>query len=185
MPGRAGRWDGSLTRRPARRPSGVAVWGFCKSLIKLNRLSDNNSLRLYSFEMKKSLGKANYREAFFQAVSNSSWAHEGYLVASHIAQDDELMTELGRLSSSFGIGIIHLVPTDIDSSRILFPARGRDILDWETMNKLCEQNKDFENFLKSVKIDFESGKFHQSEFDEVITDIQKYIRDTLKIEPVA
>jgi hypothetical protein len=33
MPGRAGRWDGSLTRRPARRPSGVAVWGFCKSLI--------------------------------------------------------------------------------------------------------------------------------------------------------
>jgi len=32
MPGRAGRWDGSLTRRPARRPSGVAVWGFCKSL---------------------------------------------------------------------------------------------------------------------------------------------------------
>ncbi len=33
MPGRAGRWDGSLTRRPARRPSGVAVWGVCKSLI--------------------------------------------------------------------------------------------------------------------------------------------------------
>jgi hypothetical protein len=32
MFGRAGRWDGSLTRRPARRPSGVAVWGFCKSL---------------------------------------------------------------------------------------------------------------------------------------------------------
>jgi hypothetical protein len=35
MPGRAGRWDGSLTRRPARRPSGVAVWGFCKSLFRL------------------------------------------------------------------------------------------------------------------------------------------------------
>ncbi|MGI6391931.1 MAG: hypothetical protein ACOX7Q_17370, partial [Kiritimatiellia bacterium] len=35
MPGRAGRWDGSLTRRPARRPSGVAVWGFCKSLDRL------------------------------------------------------------------------------------------------------------------------------------------------------
>ena len=36
MPGRAGRWDGSLTRRPARRPSGVAVWGFCKSLTDLD-----------------------------------------------------------------------------------------------------------------------------------------------------
>jgi hypothetical protein len=57
-------------------------------VIGFNRLSDNNSLRLFSFEMKKNLIKANYREAYFQAVSNSSWAHEGYLVAADILQDD-------------------------------------------------------------------------------------------------
>ena len=131
-------------------------------VIEFNRLSDNNSLRLFSFEMKKSLTKANYREAYFQAVSNSSWAHEGYLVAAEILQDDEFLAELERLASSFGIGIINLDPTDIDSSSILYPARVRNGLDWETINKLCEQNPDFEKFLQDVKIDFESKRIHRS-----------------------
>ncbi|MDZ7696313.1 MAG: HTH domain-containing protein [Deltaproteobacteria bacterium] len=151
-------------------------------VIEFNRLSDNNSLRLFSFEMKKSLTKANYREAYFQAVSNSSWPHEGYLVAAEILQDDEFLAELERLASSFGIGIIHLDPADIDSSSILYPARNRDALDWETINKLCEQNSDFEKFLQDVKIDFESKRIHRSEFDEVVKDIRRYIRDKLKIK---
>jgi hypothetical protein len=151
-------------------------------VIEFNRLSDNNSLRLFSFELKKSLTKANYREAYFQAVSNSSWAHEGYLVAAEILQDDEFLSELERLASSFGIGIIHLDPADIDASSILYPSRGRDTLDWETINKLCEQNSDFEKFLQDVKIDFESKRIHRSEFDEVVKDIRRYIRDKLKIE---
>lgn len=151
-------------------------------VIEFNRLSDNNSLRLFSFEIKRSLTKANYREAYFQAVSNSSWAHEGYLVAAEILQDDEFLAELERLASSFGIGIIHLDPEDIDSSIILYPARGRDTLDWETINKLCEQNSDFEKFLQDVKIDFESKRIHRSEFDEVVKEIRKYIKDKLKIE---
>ena len=154
-------------------------------VIEFNRLSDNNSLRLFSFEMKKSLTKSNYREAYFQAVSNSSWAHEGYIVAAEILQDDEFLAELERLASSFGIGIIHLDPGDIDSSSILYPARGRAALDWETINKLCEQNADFEKFLQDVKIDFESKRIHRSEFDEVVKDIRKYIRDKLKIEQEA
>lgn len=151
-------------------------------VIEFNRLSDNNSLRLFSFEIKKNLSKANYREAYFQAVSNSSWAHEGYLVSVDILQDDEFLAELERLASSFGIGIIHLDPADIDSSSILYPARGRAALDWETINKLCEQNSDFEKFLQDVKIDFESKRIHRAEFDEVTKDIRKYIRDKLKIE---
>lgn len=151
-------------------------------VIEFNRLSDNNSLRLFSFELKKSLTKANYRESYFQAVSNSSWAHEGYLVAVDILQDDDFLAELERLASSFGIGIIHLDPADIDSSGILYPARGRDVLDWETINKLCEQNTDFEKFLQDVKIDFESKRIHRAEYDEVIKEIRKYICDKLKIE---
>ncbi|MDT9546961.1 MAG: HTH domain-containing protein [Chlorobium phaeovibrioides] len=150
-------------------------------VIEFNRLSDNNSLRLFSFEMKKSLNKGNYREAYFQAVSNSSWAHEGYLVAADILQEDEFLAELERLASSFGIGIIHLDPSDIDSSSVLYPARGRGALDWETINKLCDLNGDFEKFLQDVKIDFESKRIHRSEFDEVIKDIQKYVQEKLKI----
>ena len=126
----------------------------------------------------------NYRESFFQALSNSSWAHEGYLVAADIKQDDELMSELSRLTSSFGIGIIQLDLEDIDSSQILFPARSRPLLDWETINKLSEQNPDFEKFIQDVRIDFESKRIHRSEFDEILKDIRKYIHDKLKIDLV-
>jgi len=154
-------------------------------VIEFNRLSDNNSLRLFSFEVKKSLTKANYRESFFQALSNSSWAHEGYLVAADIKQDDELMSELGRLTSSFGIGIIQLDLEDIDSSMILFPSRAKTLLDRETINKLSEQNSDFEKLIQDVRIDFESKRIHCSEFDEVLKDIRKYIHEKLKIEQVA
>ncbi|MDO4250151.1 MAG: hypothetical protein Q4C68_01430, partial [Moraxella sp.] len=38
-------------------------------------------IKIYSFEIKKELSFNNYKEYFFQAVSNSSWANEGYLVA--------------------------------------------------------------------------------------------------------
>ena len=41
-------------------------------LIELGKLSDNNFIKMYSFELKKALNKGNYRESYFQAVSNSS-----------------------------------------------------------------------------------------------------------------
>jgi len=151
-------------------------------VIEFNRLSDNNSLKLFSFELKKSLTKGNYRESYFQAVSNSSWAHEGYLVAADILQDDDFLSELERLSSSFGIGIIHLDPHDIDASTVLYPARVGPYLDWDTINKLCEQNEEFERFLQDVKIDFESKRVHRAEYDEVVKDIGEYIEKRLKIE---
>ena len=152
------------------------------SVIEFNRLSDNNTLRLFSFEIKKTLTKSTYRESYFQAVSNSSWAHEGYLVAAEIQQDDDFLAELERLASSFGIGIIHLDLTDIDGSRIVYPARRRESLDWETINKLHEENPDFEKFLQDVKIDFESKRVHRSEYDEVKKDIAKYMKDRLGID---
>ena len=91
--------------------------------------------------------------------------------------------ELERLASSFGIGIIHLDPSDIDSSVILYPARARESLDWEMINKLCEQNPDFEKFLQDVKIDIEGKRIHRSEYDQIEQDINGYIRRHLGIEP--
>ena len=153
-----------------------------QDVIKFNQLLDNNSIRLFSFELKKSLSKASYRESFFQAVSNSSWAHEGYLAAAEITQDDDLLAELERLLSSFGIGIIQLHLSDFNSSTVLFPARRRDMLDWETVNKLCEQNKDFAKLIQDVKIDFESERIHRSEYDVVLKEPEKYIKDKMKID---
>ncbi|MBR2252258.1 MAG: hypothetical protein IJ881_07660, partial [Neisseriaceae bacterium] len=45
---------------------------------------DKLPIKIYSFELKKELTVANFRECYFQAVSNSSWANEGYLVAAQI-----------------------------------------------------------------------------------------------------
>jgi len=146
------------------------------NLIEFNRLSENNTVKLFSFEIKKSVNKSNYRESYFQAVSNSSWANEGYLVTAEVIQDDDLLAELERLTASFGIGIIQLDLKDIDSSSILFPARVKTYLDWETMNKLCEQNKDFEKFIQDVKIDFDSKRIHKSEYDNIIDNPEEYIK---------
>ena len=148
-------------------------------LIEFGQIADNNLVKLYSFELKKTLSKSNYRESYFQAVSNSSWAHEGYLVAAEIKQDDDFLAELGRLSLSFGIGIIHLDLNDFGSSYVLFPAIPRELLDWETMNKLCAQNKDFKKFIQDVKIDLESKRIHKSEYDKIIDDPEGYIKNKL------
>ena len=152
-----------------------------EDVLELNRLTDNNALKLFSFELKKSLTKGNYREAYFQAVSNSSWAHEGYLVAAHILQDDDFLAEIERLASSFGIGIIHLDPADVNASTILYPAHLKESLDWDTINKLCEQNDDFAKFIQDVKIDFGSKRIHRSEYDDVIQDIDAYVRDKMRL----
>jgi uncharacterized protein len=149
-------------------------------IIELNRISGNNALRLYSFELKKSLNRANYRESYFQSVSNSSWAHEGYLVTANFTEDEDLLSELERLNQSFGIGIIELNLEDIDSSRILFPAKSKTNLDWETMNKLADSNEDFRKFIQDVKIDLESKRIHLSEYDKVEEDIEKYIKKISK-----
>ncbi len=131
---------------------------------------------LFSFEIKKQVDRGNYREYFFQAVSNSSWAHEGYLVTCFVQQQDDLLSELERLSTSFGIGIVVIDLEDIDSSVVLFPAKSKDYLDWETMNKLCEQNPDFETFIDDVQRDYAGKKIYPSEYDPITNDPEEYIK---------
>lgn len=124
------------------------------------------SIVLYSFEIKRELSFSNLRESFFQCVSNSTWANESYLVAARISEDEDFMRELSRLSASFGIGVIELDIEDIDSSDIIIPAKYRQNLDLETMNKLA-MNNDFKDFLETVKIDLTSRKIHKKEYDVV------------------
>jgi hypothetical protein len=61
----------------------------------------------------------------------------------------------------------------------------KESLDWETINKLCEQNSDFEKFLQDVTIDFNGKKLHRSEYDGVVKNITRYIKERLKIEQSA
>jgi hypothetical protein len=154
-----------------------AVEDWKPSVLDLSTATGHTAVKLYSFELKKGLSFANLREAFFQAVSNSSWAHEGYLVAADISGDEDFRSELQRLTASFGIGVIHLAVDDPDSSRILFPARERDTIDWSALNKLT-MNKDVEDLLARVKNDLQTKEVRQEQYDAVLAapDLVKRIR---------
>jgi len=135
------------------------------------------AIKLFSFEIKRELTFGNLREAFFQTVSNSSWAHEGYLVAAEISADEDFQFELRRLSSSFGIGIIRINIEETDSSETIFPARTNENLDWDMVNKLAI-NRDFKEFLKRINIDISSKEIRKEKYDKVLD--QEYLIKTIK-----
>jgi hypothetical protein len=128
----------------------------------------NQPVKISSYELKKELDFSNLRESYFQAVSNSSWANEGYLVASEIDRSDDFMSEINRLSNSFGIGLISLDTTNPDDSEILIQARQKDILDIEMMNKISQINPNFREFLTRIKTDLSSKEIRKEKFDKII-----------------
>lgn len=119
---------------------------------------------------------ANLRECYFQAVSNSSWANEGYLVTLKI--DDDAVEEARRLANAFGIGVIKLDSLSVEEGQIIVPAAQRKQLDIDAMDRLATENKDFKAFLQSVIDDHRIRKCN-SKYDEVLSDdaINKHIRD--------
>ncbi|EAH5078730.1 HrgA protein, partial [Campylobacter jejuni] len=64
-----------------------------KETITLLENIKQNSYKLFSFELKIALNFSNLKECYFQAVSNSSWANEGYLVVLQEI-DSEVLSEL-------------------------------------------------------------------------------------------
>ncbi|WQW58135.1 hypothetical protein KVJ84_00485 [Helicobacter pylori] len=136
--------------------------------------------KLFSFELKKELSFSNLKESYFQAVSNSTWANEGYLVVFEI--EYKVLGELRRLNQSFGIGVIKL-ESEISNSKILLPAKEREI-DIPTLNMLIEQSpKDFKPFMEKINKQVEKGLDTAVDmgefFDEALDDeaMQKYIKD--------
>lgn len=118
---------------------------------KLIKSADTkNYIELFSYELKRSIDDDHdLKKYFFQALSNSSWANYGYLVAFEIS--DSVEEEMERLNRAFGIGLIHLSPYPNDT-KILFQARKND-LDYYTIDKLCNLNKDFRTFIeKTTKV---------------------------------
>jgi hypothetical protein len=120
------------------------------------------------------------RSSFFQAVSNSSWASEGYLVALEVDPDGDFQDELRRLNSAFGIGIIHLNPNQVDQSEIIFPSRIETTIDWNMVNKLAEKNRQFRSFLKSVTEDIGLERVkNDSEYDVFLSEekLRKHVEE--------
>ena len=112
-----------------------------KAFMKI--LNKSDTFKLTSYEIKKEINTDyELKKYYFQAVSNSSWANYGYLVAFEI--NDNLKDEMQRLNESFGIGIIELKSNPYESE-ILFQSKFKE-LDFKTIDKLCKVNEKYENF---------------------------------------
>lgn len=119
-----------------------ASQNFLKSI---NRM---DTFKISSYELKREVNSdSELKKAFFQAVSNSSWANYGYLVAFEFS--DNLIEEMERLNQSFGIGVIKLNANPY-KSKVFFQAKYRD-LDFKTIDKLCKINREFEQFIEQTE----------------------------------
>ena len=151
---------------------------YTKETLDLLKNLNKPSYKIYSFELKKSISWADLKEYYFQAVSNSSWANEGYLVVFERV-DDEIFSELVRLNASFGIGVIQLEMSVLDS-KVLLPAKQRN-LDTQTLNMLTEKNTNFKDFIDDVNKDINANdKFRiaKNRYDEILSDeaLEKYLK---------
>ncbi|MCH4610008.1 hypothetical protein KII72_04350 [Helicobacter pylori] len=162
--------------------------GYEEETLKFLHHTGQKRHKLFSFELKKDLSLSILKKSYFQAVSNSTWANEGYLVVFGIEgkNKDKVLDELKRLNQSFGIGVIKL-ESEISNSKILLPAKEREI-DIPTLNMLVEQSpKDFKPFMEKINKQIEKGLDTavdmENFFDEVLGDeamqkhIQKHIKD--------
>lgn len=147
---------------------GIAIQNDLEKTTKLlQKELSQYPFKLFSFELKLSLTVGDLRSSYFQAVSNSSWANEGYLVTLNIKdEDNDFLNEVTLLNNAFGIGIIQLNIEDICNSQILFPAKFRENLDWLMINKLVENNSDFNEFIEDVT-SMVKNEVSLNRFDEV------------------
>lgn len=153
------------------------------TLSLMKALDSSQAVTFYSYEMKRVIASdSDLKQAFFQALSNSSWANYGYLVAFEI--DQSVKSEMKRLSEAFGIGVILLEP-DPDATEIIFEARERTSLDYATIDKLNNINRDFQEFIDQVTALITAPQNHvqlykdnfEHSCDEIFqnnNDIQKY-----------
>lgn len=115
------------------------------TLSLLKATEPKETVHIYSYELKRKIDSDyTLKQCYFQALSNSSWANFGYLVAFEINED--LDEEMERLNNAFGIGIILMQAND---SKVLYPAREK-ALDYNTIEKLNNLNPDFCSFITKL-----------------------------------
>ncbi len=147
----------------------------------IKTLNTIDTFKLISYELKKEIrSDSELKKSYFQAVSNSSWANYGYLVAFEI--NSTLIDEIERLNQSFGIGVIELKVNPYES-QILFSSKYRE-LDFKTIDKLCKINNTFKDFIVYIEeIITNKGRNYQrvkEEFQFKFCDT--YLKDDIAIE---
>ena len=138
----------------------------------LKTLEKKDSCEIISYELKKEINSDyELKKSYFQAVSNSSWANRGYLVALDI--NTNLYSELKRLNKAFGIGIIKLHSNPFES-QILFQSSYRE-LDYQTIDKLSNINGKYEDIIEQIeKILNADNRYLDSSLEELSRKCDSY-----------
>ncbi len=121
-----------------------------------------NKIEMFSYEVKKVIKMSDVREYFFQAVSNSSWSNNGYLVATEI--DPIAFKELTGLYSRLGIGFILLNTKEPEKSEIKLEAEHKKDVNWESIDRLLTENKDFKDFIIHIREYFQTGRIREEDW---------------------
>ena len=69
------------------------------------------------------------------------------------------------LAALHGIGVIILTPENPSESNILIPARKRNEVDWQSINRILNENKDFKNFIELVSIYYQTGRIRSHDWN--------------------
>jgi hypothetical protein len=139
---------------------------FQKEIQKLGLFS-TKVIEFYSFELKIRLDKSNITEAYFQAVSNSTWANYGYLVVEDYENDKIFLDNLARLNNAYGIGLIKLNINNALKSEIVVSARFIETADINFMDFLSTSNQDFFDFIETSISIIESKTIEFNKFDKI------------------
>jgi hypothetical protein len=160
------KWINSIWRHPD--IVGVSFPDWENDIFEIAKDIESFGIKLFSYELKREINSQNIREHYFEAVSNSSWANEGYLCAAEISEDEEFLDEVKRLNSAFGIGLIKLSMEDPSLNNIIYPAKYNANIDIESMNILSKINKGFKDFIMDIKSDFSSNKRINGKYDIIL-----------------
>lgn len=142
--------------------------GLVPELLEVRRSLGEQPFRLRSVELKVEIHPSTLREAFFQCVSNSKWAHAATLAVAGSVDDSSVSDELERLGTSYGVEVIAFglskdqladlpraskllamhdsdvekLAAHVEVQRIATASFG-DTLDWKHLNDLRQQSEDF------------------------------------------
>lgn len=131
--------------------------------------------RVTSVKLKQEVTYDSFREDFYQALSNATWAHAGEFVICAPILDEQLVDDLRRFGTDYGIGITSLGLTmemlddlpphwaihklterefeilldRLQIQKITAPGNSRNF-DWRTLQRVRQDNEDFETLLNWI-----------------------------------
>ncbi len=156
---------------------------FDEDMMQLRRSFGSQPFTLRSIKMKLDVRHENYREDFYQCLSNSRWAHFGEFIIAGPLEDERLVEDLRNLGAEFGIGITSfgLTAETIDDlpepgmihafgdremealqKRIqiqrISSARPRKEMDWPQVRQLRGENEELEEMFHWITYSLDKGK---------------------------